>query len=243
MIKPLLRNAIEYFLAGFSYRLAPNNLFNWPERDAEFLEIFQLQAHFGWNETTGPKIQRMYMLRNLLLATKGLVGNWAECGVFKGASSLIMAEYNQRHSLLKAGCSVHLFDSFEGLAGPVSADLGTNMVKGDYLGAEDEVKRNLSKYDCFEFHRGWIPDRFSDVANKKFSFVHVDVDFYEPVRDSLEFFFPRMVDGGIIVLDDYGTAETPGALLATDEIANKYGHYVAALPNGQAFITTRLNKV
>ena len=239
MIKSLARSILESFLAGRGYRLAAHNLFNWPLRDAEFMEIFQRQARFGWKETSGPKIQRMYMVRNLLLSTKGLRGDWAECGVFKGSTSLIMAEYSRRCGLVQPGCKVHLFDSFEGLADPASADTGTNMVKGDYLGTEDEVRRNLAEYDCFVYHRGWIPDRFKDVADKKFSFVHIDVDFFEPVRDSLDFFLPRMVNGGVVVLDDYGCAQTPGALRAADEMAARHGCSVCGLPFGQAFIIVR----
>jgi len=239
MIKSLARSMLESFLAGRGYRLVANNLFNWPLRDAEFMEIFQRQARFGWKETSGPKIQRMYMVRNLLLSTKGLHGDWAECGVFKGSTSLIMAEYSRRCGLLQPGCNVHLFDSFAGLADPASADTGTNMVKGDYLGTEDEVRRNLAEYDCFVYHRGWIPDRFKDVADKKFSFVHIDVDFYEPVRDSLDFFLPRMVNGGVVVLDDYGCAQTPGALRGADEMAARHGCHVCGLPFGQAFIIVR----
>ena len=40
---------------------------------------------------------------------------------------------------------------------------------------------------------GWIPDRFVEVKNKKFSFINIDVDIYEPTKKSLEFFFPRLI--------------------------------------------------
>ena len=239
MLKRIVRTAMQRFLAGRGYQLVANNLFNWPLRDQEFMDIFQKQAPFGWHETGGPKIQRMYMVRNLLLASSGLGGHWAECGVFKGSTSLIMAEYARRYRLLRPGCFIHLFDSFEGLSAPASADSGTKMAKGDYLGEEQEVRRNLSDYDCFVYHRGWIPERFSDVDNARFSFVHVDVDFYEPVRDSLDFFLPRMVSGGFVVLDDYGCADTPGARVAADEMAERHRCYVGGLPYGQAFICVR----
>lgn len=236
MIKPLVRNLLEKFLLKMGYRLTPGNLYNWSQKDTEFKEIFNMQRQFGWSEDTGPKIQRMYMVKNLLTSIKGLDGNWAECGVFKGSTSLVMAEYNKRYNLLKNDCAIHLFDSFEGLSNPGDADAGTSMNKGDYYGGEKEVKNNLSAYDYFVYHKGWIPERFPDVSDMKFAFVHIDVDFYEPVRDSLDFFIPRMAPGGIIVLDDYGCEDTPGALQATDEMAEKYGHSVAALPYGQAFI-------
>lgn len=239
MLKTYLKKWLVNFLDSRGYQITANNFLNWPLIDAEFLEVFQKQALFGWKEVSGPKIQRMYMVRNLILSTNGLEGDWAECGVFKGSTSLIMAEYNNRYKILKPGSVVHLFDSFEGLADPTIEDVGTDMVKGDYLGTLKEVKNNLSNYDCFVYHQGWIPNRFDDVKDRKFSFVHIDVYFYEPVRDSLEFFLPRMVDGGLIVLDDYGCKQTPGALRAADEVSESYGYKVAALPYGQAFIMAR----
>src|SRR5207248_4885047 len=50
----------------------------------------------------------------------------------------------------------------------------------------------------------WIPDRFQDVDDWKFSFVHIDTDWPEPTSESLAFFYPRIEAGGIIVCDDYG---------------------------------------
>jgi len=236
-MKSIVRAVLERFLAARGYRLIANNFVNWPEEDAEFIELFKKQAPFGWKESTGPKIQRMYMVRNLMMACKGLKGDWAECGVFKGSTSMLMAEYSRRYQLLSPGFKIHLFDSFEGLSSPSVHDAGTNMLEGDYLGLEQEVRNNLSDYDCFEYHKGWIPDRFPDVADRQFAFVHVDVDFYEPVRDALDFFLPRMASSGVVVLDDYGCDDTPGALKATDEMAAKYGYEVAGLPFGQAMIS------
>jgi hypothetical protein len=65
--------------------------------------------------------------------------------------------------------------------------------------------------------RGWIPSRFAEVAEKKFSFVHIDVDLEKPTRDSLEFFYPRLSDGGILLCDDYGFDTCPGVTAAIDE--------------------------
>ena len=52
--------------------------------------------------------------------------------------------------------------------------------------------------------------------NLKFSFVHIDVDLYQPTLDCLEFFFPKLVSGGIIVCDDYNSSQFPGAKNAWD---------------------------
>ena len=90
--------------------------------------------------------------------------------------------YEQRYNLLDKNCHIHLFYSFDGLSKPSEKDMGTNMIEGDYLGTLEEVKSNLSEYSIFKYYKGWIPDRFPDVEDKSFSFVHIDLDFYEPIK-------------------------------------------------------------
>ena len=68
-----------------------------------------------------------------------------------------------------------------------------------------------------KLYKGWIPDRFKEVENRKFQFVHIDVDLYQPTLDALEFFYPRLVSGGVIVCDDYNLTMFPGAKQAWDE--------------------------
>jgi hypothetical protein len=63
---------------------------------------------------------------------------------------------------------------------------------------------------------GWIPERFPEVADRRFAFVHIDVDLEQPTRDSIEFFYPRMNKGGIILCDDYGFTTCPGATSTID---------------------------
>tara|TARA_B100001989_G_scaffold252067_1_gene232990 strand:+ start:2024 stop:2740 length:717 start_codon:yes stop_codon:yes gene_type:complete len=236
MIKKKAKKLIKKIIQNNGFIPYAGNLYNWPIEDSEFKEIFEMQKSFGWFEDNGPKIQRLYMLRNLILSVKGLRGDWAECGVFKGSSSLIMAEYNLRYSLLEDNFKVHLFDSFQGLSNPTKKDKGLTFKEGDFKGSLKEVQNNLVEYDCFEFHPGWIPNKFNEVADKNFSFVHIDVDLYKPIKESLEFFVPRMLKGGFILLDDYGCKDLPGAYKATNEISKLNNLQISKLPFGQAFI-------
>ena len=48
------------------------------------------------------------------------------------------------------------------------------------------------------------------LAETRYRFVHIDVDIYEPTYACLEYFHPRMVEGGLIVIDDYGFPSWPG---------------------------------
>ncbi|MDA9291256.1 TylF/MycF family methyltransferase, partial [bacterium] len=236
LIKKTARRLIESFLSKQGYRLQPTNFMHWPTEDKEFQEVCELQSHFGWSGSVGPKFERMYVVKELLQLCRKVDGNIAECGVFKGATSLIISEYVQRYGLKSNDKKIILYDSFEGLSEPSAEDDGTVFTCNDYEGSLEEVKNNLANYSDIVYRKGWIPTCFEMDQGESFSFVHIDVDFYEPVKAALEFFFPRVLAGGFLVLDDYGSVETPGARTACDQFCAEHHVPLVKLPNGQAYI-------
>ena len=133
------------------------------------------------------------------------------------------------------GRSMHLFDSFEGLPEPSIVD-GGYWHAGDLACSEDIARGNLACFGDIEFYRGWIPSRFPDVADRRFCFVHIDVDLYRPTHESLEFFFPRLYPGGMLVCDDYGFDSCPGARRALDDFFADRRVRIIHLPTGQGVI-------
>lgn len=67
------------------------------------------------------------------------------------------------------------------------------------------MKKLLKKYKNVYFYKGFFPKTARVLSNKKFSFVHLDVDLYKSTFDALDFFYPRMNLGGIIISHDYST--------------------------------------
>ena len=132
-IKRLIRYLLESFLSIFGYRLEPKNFLIPHLVDQEFMSIFSKQASFGWEEG-GPKIEKLFLLKDLLISNRKIEGDLAECGTFKGSSALIIAEYMMRYDDIERR-QFHIFDSFEGLDNPTSDDGSTDMVKGDYFGS------------------------------------------------------------------------------------------------------------
>jgi hypothetical protein len=206
------------------------------QNDQEYLQ--------AWNafQDAGNYIDpRKYILYSMAKSLAHIPGDTAECGVFNGGSSFLMCMAN-RH---KEGRCHHAFDSFEGLSQPEPVDVPTNEKiyrwKKHALSASlDLVQRNLSQFDFVHYYPGWIPDAFHEVADRNFSFVHIDVDLYQPTRDSLGFFYERIVPGGIILCDDYGHAPCPGAKKACDEFfADKPERPMIHLTTGQGFIVKR----
>ena len=62
----------------------------------------------------------------------------------------------------------------------------------------------LTPFGFVEIRKGLIPYTFSALEDRRFSFVHIDVDLYRSTLDSLSFFYPRLVAGGVLLFDDYG---------------------------------------
>jgi hypothetical protein len=155
--------------------------------------------------------------------------NFAECGCFKGHSSYgiskILSDNEFKHEF-------HIFDSFEGgLSEFEDYDktmLNSNISmekqfirRNNFSSSYEEVKKNLENFDFIKIYESWIPDKFDEIKNLKFQFVHIDVDLYNPTYESLKFFYPRLVPGGIIVCDDYNFADFPGAKSAWDNYFNE----------------------
>jgi len=174
--------------------------------------------------------ERKLMVAQLLRLTRGIEGNTAECGVFRGATSYLICASNRGTDKLH-----HLFDSFAGLSAPGAED-GDHWQGGDLAVPLDEVRRNLSEFEQVRFHPGWIPDKFSDVEGESFSFVHIDVDLLEPTMESIRFFYPRVRAGGILVCDDYGFLTCPGATKAVDDFLADKPEKMISLPGGGGFL-------
>lgn len=178
--------------------------------------------------------ERKFTLFNIARSLRGVPGDLAECGVFRGGSSFLMLSASEG-----TGKRFHGFDSFEGLSKPGdldNVDNGRTFKWGahDMAVGEDIAGKNLTSFaGHFKLYKGWIPERFDEVKNNKFSLVHIDVDLYEPTLASLEFFYPRMSAGGIIVCDDYGFESCPGARKAMDDFFAARDAFVIHLTTGQ----------
>ena len=107
---------------------------------------------------------------------------------------------------------------------------------GDLSSAEEIVAKNLSEFSNVHLRRGWIPERFGEIANLTFCFVHIDVDLYQPTKDSVDFFFPRLEKGGMLICDDYGFTTCPGARAAMDEYFENRPERIVELPTGQGLV-------
>jgi hypothetical protein len=166
--------------------------------DPQKAKIFDLIRQIKKEVEMKLSYSEAYQIFTIVQSISKIRGDLAEVGVFKGGSAKIILEAEKNKVL-------HLFDTFDGLP-KVSAVDTAHFSQGQYKGTFIEVQTNLKKYANVLFYRGLFPGTNRRVKNKKFSFVHLDVDIYESTLNSLDFFYPRMNKGGVIISHDYISA-------------------------------------
>jgi O-methyltransferase len=194
-------------------------------------------AYMGWlHEVTVPRsivpnptpqplgAANINNLTYLIDKTKAVPGDIAECGVFRGQSLVAMAVYVRHNNIPKR---VLGFDSFEGFPESVAIDatLGGTHKEWKIRGVMNETSYDLvfSKLRRFRVDdnvvlvKGFFENTLPNYADTRFSLVHLDCDTYSSYKECMEFFYPRMSTGGVIILDEYNDPPWPGCNKAIDE--------------------------
>lgn len=136
------------------------------------------------------------------LAATAQAGAIVECGTARGGSAAMMATHSSAH--------LWLYDTFTGLPTPTAID-GPRAL--DYVGAnlacEDDVHAAMQTVDVprsrYTIRAGMFNDTFVDNDGPaSVALLHIDADWYASVHFSLRHWYPRVVSGGVIVLDDFG---------------------------------------
>lgn len=141
-------------------------------------------------------------LTRLVKQSYHLEGDLAELGVYQGGSALTMLQCCPDKL-------IHLYDTFQGLPD----DIPGFRKKGDFAWPMEKVQELLRGYRI-EFHPGLFP---STAVDGKYCCVHIDGDLYQTTIDAIDFFVPRLVEGGILVFDDWLYPECPGVEQAIKE--------------------------
>jgi hypothetical protein len=165
-------------------------------------------------------------------------GAFVECGVWRGGSLLAMLL-----TLLELGVAdrdVYGFDTFEGMTEPTEHDRphdgGPDAAEewreaqargerpwsglfGDDVFDLDSVRSTVggSGYPAERIHlvQGAVEETVPDAAPDGIALLRLDTDWYESTRHELEHLYPRLVGGGVLIIDDYGHWQ--GARQAVDE--------------------------
>lgn len=161
-------------------------------------------------------------------------GDVVECGVYRGAS--IVAIIRTLQMLGVNDRDVWLYDTFAGMPKPQSIDRyygeeegdsirsweqrklddgGSNWVRAELADVQEYVSRTRYPENRLHFIKGLVESTIPDKAPEQISLLRLDTDFYSSTKHELVHLYPRVVSGGVVIIDDYGAYR--GSRQATDE--------------------------
>lgn len=205
--------------------------------DPKFIESYNLGKNTGTNLLHEDIHWRIHVLCWAAYHAKHLDGDFVDCGVNTGIFSRAIINYIDFN---KTGKKYYLLDTFDGLDKRFSSE--EEMKRNKLMGYEKEgsvydlVKKNFADFNV-EIVKGAVPATLPLVKSDKICFLSVDMNCVQPEVDALEFFWDKMVSGGLIILDDYGYANsTNDQKEAHDRFAKSKGVQVLTLPTCQGLI-------
>lgn len=184
---------------------------------------------------TMTSIERLYDLyKSVEYVVKAKIpGDFLECGVWRGGSMMLVAKILV--CLGDTSRKLYLFDTFEGHPKPDSeldVDLWGNRAVNEWVNYRktdessdwafvsiEEVRSNMEKTGypmaSVEFVKGMVEKTAPTLHIEELALARLDTDWYESARVGLATFWPRLVPGGVLIIDDYGHYQ--GQRKAVDE--------------------------
>lgn len=168
-----------------------------------------------------PTYARVECLKNIqeMLVESGVkFGNVAELGVYRG-------DFAKEINRVFPDKKLYLFDTFEGfheidVLKEYKEGYSKNAVGYFSNTTEELVLAKMLYPEQIVVKKGYFPKSASDVDDK-FCFVNLDADLYAPTLAGLQYFYPRMVDGGFILIHDYFSKAFSGARAAVREFSEQ----------------------
>jgi hypothetical protein len=158
---------------------------------------------------------------------ENIKGDLAELGVYRGNTATLIATMARR-----MGTTAYLFDTFEGFSAAdlKGVDAGHAM---EFADTSLEAVRALVGEASVRYVKGYFPDSRSQIPDDlKFALVHIDCDLYTPISNALNYFYPRLVPGGYLIIHDYFSLAWDGAERAVDEFFADKAEPVIPLTDG-----------
>lgn len=170
-----------------------------------------------------------------------LNGDFIDCGVHTGIlSGAAMTWLNFDKMTNK---TYYLLDTFEGIPldqisekefanGVANMNRKYNFGDKTYL----DIKEKFKKFTNCKIIKGKVPDTLTKVDSENFAYVSIDMNVTAAEIAAAEYLWPKIIPGGIMLLDDYGWESHYLQKIAFDDFASKRGIEILSLPTGQAIL-------
>lgn len=144
-------------------------------------------------------------------------GDFVELGCYKGYTSVLLGKL-----LAKTEKRLWIYDSFAGLPEKTSEDAsgaGANFRGGELLVTKREVVERIRRAGLRNvvIKKAWFNELTEKDLPERIALAFCDGDLYGSIKISLQLVYPRLVEGGIIIVHDYNNPELPGSARAVDE--------------------------
>lgn len=200
------------------------------QKTTNFLNFEDLTKWLRGNDQNNSRDLARFFLLNLCidqLLDEDISGNVAELGVYKGNSAHLLAKYAKR---INRDC--YLFDTFEGFDKKDLVNRDKTIDPSLFKDTSLETVKSIVGSDNVQYVKGYFPDSLENIGDlAQFSLVHIDCDLGKPFRHALEYFYPRLVEGGFLILHDYSSLFWPGATQAINEFFMDKPEFVIPLPD------------
>lgn len=181
-------------------------------------------------------LKRFLAHYEFFLMTKDLPGDIIELGVYRGASLMSWANFLEIRNMGDRQKQVFGFDNFAGFISfhekDGKEDTNINKSLNGFNGGvfEEILEDAISIFDQDRFIpykprvklvkgniEDTIPKFIENNPGLRVSLIHFDCDLYMPTKIALEYLWPLVVPGGVILFDEYGIRPWGGESNAVDE--------------------------
>jgi Macrocin-O-methyltransferase (TylF) len=161
------------------------------------------------------------------LIKEGIRADIAELGVYKGETASVLARMARRMNT-----TAWILDTYEGFNQQDLQGIDANHQMAFSDTSLEAVRARVGEENV-RFVKGYFPDSASEIpTDRTFALVHIDCDLYRPVTHALNYFYPRLVPGGYLIIHDYGSFAWNGAENAVDEFFADKPEAVIPLTDG-----------
>ncbi len=162
-----------------------------------------------------------------------LNGDFAECGVNTGILSLTAMNMIKFETMRDR--KWWLLDTYCGLVDR-DGDKNIEEINSNYPDCYEIAKNNFSPYPNAILVRGTVPETLPLVTSDKIAYLSIDMNDVSPEIAAGEYFWDKLVDGAVVLLDDYGWPGHNPQLVGWNEFAKKNDRTILSLPTGQGII-------
>jgi O-methyltransferase len=166
-------------------------------------------------------------------------GDLVECGVFEGLYAA--TALGTLGAAIEPTRTFYLYDTFQGLDARYATEHEIEMSGTDFsaAGLEESVRSRFAPWPNVKVIAGTVPDVLHSDAPEHVAFLHLDMNSAKAEIAALEFFYDRIPDGGVILLDDFGRSEYRAMFEAYERWFGDCGQRILELPTGQGMIIKR----